>query len=682
MHATGECLDVQRLCEVAVDPVADATEPHQVVPARRCLAAVHASILSGARLVEQFGGGLADLPVAVGRRPAQGRLHPWVVEAGQRDRGAATHGGSVIQRNEHRGQSGWVPDRTEGGDGSLPAARVGVFGRGARQCRRGGHVPALAEEPGGADDDERIGVPQCVGEQRGQRRPRTAPAHPGRRLHRPPAHDVGTALDGGGHVRGREGTEPGQRAHRRHLHGGVRIVQAGTRRHEVAAMPGERDTPASRLGAPVPGRFRGNIVAHRSSMSDPDATADGEAAAIPSPLAAGDAASADRPDAQAAVASPPQRSGRRRRIWPWVVGGLVVVVIAAGLTASRISVNYYVLTPGDATPVARYIEVPPADNHPLTGTILLTDVFVTQLNALSYLRYKYFDSNSEVISSPELLGPTPNESQYLTQGYLQMTQAQSFATAAALRQLGYTVTATNAGALVYGIEPGSPAAKTLKVAQVITAVNATPTPTDCALVDSLRGVTPGTTLTLSVEQSSVNDVGDFVSGPVVQTHVTVGTPPKSLVETGCGPPFKATAYLGIDPQTQQDWHFPVAVTVHTQDIGGPSAGLAMALGIIDKLSSGRLTGKRIIAATGTIDQNGNVGDVGGVAEKTVAVERAGATVFFVPSVELKTAESKASPSLHVYGVTNLDQVLGILRRLGGNVPRASTSNTVSVQAAP
>ncbi len=74
--------------------------------------------------------------------------------------------------------------------------------------------------------------------------------------------------------------------------------------------------------------------------------------------------------------------------------------------------------------------------------------------------------------------------------------------------------------------------------------------------------------------------------------------------------------------------------MHTQDIGGPSAGLAMTLGIIDKLSSGRLTGNRIVAATGTIDQYGNVGDVGGVAEKTIAVERAGATIFFVPSVEL------------------------------------------------
>ena len=307
----------------------------------------------------------------------------------------------------------------------------------------------------------------------------------------------------------------------------------------------------------------------------------------------------------------------------------MVVVLAAVLIAARISVNYYVITPGDASPVSQYIEVPAADNHPLTGKILLTDVFVTQLNALNYLQYRYFDSDSEVISGPELLGPTPNESQFLDQGYLQMAQAQTFATAAALSRLGYTVTSTNAGALDLRDRPSSPAAKTLQVAQVITAVNGTPTTTDCALIHALHGLTPGRGRAhgggvLHQRRRPVR------TGPTVTKSVTLGTPPKGLVDTGCGPPTKPTAYLGIDPQTQQDWHFPVKVTVHTQDIGGPSAGLAMTLGIIDKLSSGRLTGNRIVAATGTIDQYGNVGDVGGVAEKTIAVERAGATVFFVP----------------------------------------------------
>jgi PDZ domain-containing protein len=122
----------------------------------------------------------------------------------------------------------------------------------------------------------------------------------------------------------------------------------------------------------------------------------------------------------------------------------------------------------------------------------------------------------------------------------------------------------------------------------------------------------------------------------------------------------------------------VKVTVHTADIGGPSAGLSMTLGIIDKLSGGDLTGKRIVAATGTIDPSGAVGDVGGVAEKTIAVERAGATVFLVPPEELKAAESKATPQLHVYAVSSLDEALRILKRLGGTLP----TSHVSAQAAP
>ncbi len=444
-------------------------------------------------------------------------------------------------------------------------------------------------------------------------------------------------------------------------------------------MPGHGDAAAANVGAAVAAvaalaaLIRGNLVAHLPSMSEPDASADGDAAANPTLSGPG-------PDAAGMLPPPlpPPAVAGRRRIWPTVLSIVVVVVIVAGLIANHISVNYYVITPGDATPVAQFIDVPAAENHPLTGTILLTDVYVAELNALNYLRFRYFDSNNEIISGTELLGPTPDEGQFLDQGYLQMAQAQSFATAAALSRLGYTVTSTNVGALVYGIAPGSPAASTLHVAQVITAVNATPVTTDCSLITALHGLTPGTKAVLTVEESSINSVGDFVKGPTVTKSVTLGTPPKGLVDTGCGAPTKPTAYLGIQPQTQQDWQFPVKVTVHTQDIGGPSAGLAMTLGIMDKLSSGRLTGNRIVAATGTIDQDGDVGDVGGVAEKTIAVERAGATVFFVPSVELKTAESKATPQLHVYAVSNLNQVLRILKSLGGSVP----TKPVPAQAAP
>jgi PDZ domain-containing protein len=207
------------------------------------------------------------------------------------------------------------------------------------------------------------------------------------------------------------------------------------------------------------------------------------------------------------------------------------------------------------------------------------------------------------------------------------------------------------------------------VSQVITGVNGTAVTTACGLVTALHGLKPGTTATLSVEQSSVEQSGAFVNGPVVTRKITLAAPPKGLTEQGCGAADQIpTAYLGIDPQTQVDWTFPVKVVVHTADIGGPSAGLSMTLGIIDKLSGGDLTGKRIVAATGTIDAAGDVGDVGGVPQKTIAVERAGATVFFVPPQEYQAALSKDTPQLHIYAVSSLDQALQILKRLGGKIP--------------
>lgn len=415
-------------------------------------------------------------------------------------------------------------------------------------------------------------------------------------------------------------------------------------------------------------------------MSDPDAPADGGFAPtqFPPPPPGEAMRRFVQGDGQGTEwAVPPPGSARRRRRWPYVLGGIVVLLIVAGVVAAQISIPYYVITPGEATPVGQFIEVPKADNHAISGNILLTDVFVSQLNALGYLQYRFLDSNNEIYSSQDLLGPSTSSSEFVDQGYLQMAQAQSFATAAALSHLGYTVKSSNVGALVYGVVPGSPAAKTLKVAQVITAVNGAPTSSECGLIQALHAYTPGTTVTLSVEQSSINAVGAFVGGPVVDKQITLEKAPKASVVDFCGPPFTQTAFVGVEAETQQSWQFPVNVTVHTQDIGGPSAGLAMSLGIIDKLSNGQLTGGRVVAATGTIDQNGNVGDVGGVAEKTIAVERAGATVFFVPKVELKTAQAKASAQLHVYAVSNLDQVLRILQRLGGSVP----TNPVPAQVA-
>jgi PDZ domain-containing protein len=113
------------------------------------------------------------------------------------------------------------------------------------------------------------------------------------------------------------------------------------------------------------------------------------------------------------------------------------------------------------------------------------------------------------------------------------------------------------------------------------------------------------------------------------------------------------------------------VSIDVVDIGGPSAGLAMTLGVIDTLSGGQLTGGRKVAATGTMDAQGDVGDVGGVPQKTVAVENAGASIFLVPPPEYKNAMSKDRKGLKIYAVSTLDQALQVLAANGGHVPTST-----------
>ncbi|MFD4760523.1 S16 family serine protease [Streptomyces sp. NPDC058439] len=118
----------------------------------------------------------------------------------------------------------------------------------------------------------------------------------------------------------------------------------------------------------------------------------------------------------------------------------------------------------------------------------------------------------------------------------------------------------------------------------------------------------------------------------------------------------------------------VDITLHLADVGGPSAGLFFALGIVDKLdgdgSGGDLTGGRTIAGTGTIQANGEIGAVGGVSLKTQAARRDGATVFLVPKAECREAGAELPKGLRLIPVTTLKSAVSSLQALehGRKVP--------------
>jgi Lon-like protease len=370
------------------------------------------------------------------------------------------------------------------------------------------------------------------------------------------------------------------------------------------------------------------------------------------------------------------RRGRGRRSrWPYVVLLVVAVLVGAALVAQHIELDYYVLTPGVAQPVGPLVTVPSGRAHPVKGEVLLTDVYLTQVSALSYL-FDKLRSDAQILPAATVLGSATPPTQLVTQGYLEMAQSQSAAKAAALDRLGYRVAEKAAGAIVFAVVPGSPASKGLRVGQIVTAVDGAPTLNACTMSQALARHEAGQTVTLTVERSTVTPHAAVVPGPTRSERVTLARWPASIARPRSTPACPGSTepsrgYLGLETVTEVDFTYPFRVSIRTTSIGGPSAGLAMTLGIIDTLSGGHLTGGRTVAATGTIAATGSVGDVGGVPQKTVAVERAGATVFFVPADQVRTARSKATPGLVIYGVRSLSQVLSDLQRLGGSVPAAA-----------
>jgi len=341
---------------------------------------------------------------------------------------------------------------------------------------------------------------------------------------------------------------------------------------------------------------------------------------------------------------------------------VLAVLAAAVIAASFITVPYYALVPGDALAVSTLITVPANRAHHVHGQVLLTDVGVNNLRLIGYL-FAHFDSTATIVPTGELTGNLP-VSEFDAEGTVDMEESQLTAKAVALRQLGYAVPERDAGVTIYVIDPGSPAWTSLQVGDVVTAVDGTPTPNPDALVAAVHAYKPGDTITLRVGSITQPTPGRDVAlrlAATVENHQTV--------------PF-----IGIgDPQasdipsmgTQPTYDFPFPVSINSDDIGGPSAGLAWTLGIISKLSGGDITHGKTVAATGTIHPDGTVGDVGGVKQKTVAVERAGATVFLVPDVEVATARAEASGGLKVMGVASLQQAMTDLEHLGGTLGTAT-----------
>jgi PDZ domain-containing protein len=349
---------------------------------------------------------------------------------------------------------------------------------------------------------------------------------------------------------------------------------------------------------------------------------------------------------------PQEQQPSRRRRWPLPTVAIIVVVLAIGYAvANHFTANYYAIAPGDAQSVQRYVTVPPDKLHKHPGHVLLVTVSLLTVRPLTWISDK-LNSDIQMLKVQDLTGNTP-PSQLNQLNAVEMQNSTQTAVIIALRRLGYTVNLNGQGAEVDAVVAKSPAANLLAPGDVIVAFDGTPIMSNDQLVAAIRRHKPGDQVVFTLQKSSPTRTEN-------KTVVLGSAPADTATPT-------THAFLGIATTTKEQPSLPIDVKIDPGNIGGPSAGLSFTLQIIDDLTASDITGGKTIAVTGTINPDGTVGDVGGVAQKAVAVRKAGAIAFIVPKGEGKVAQQHAGSHVKVIEVTTLEEALNTLKSLGGDL---------------
>jgi PDZ domain-containing protein len=325
-----------------------------------------------------------------------------------------------------------------------------------------------------------------------------------------------------------------------------------------------------------------------------------------------------------------------------LVGAITVAVLAGGVMAAP--VPYVILDPGptvdtlgeqDGAPV---IEITGTETFESQGQLRLTTVGVDpEVNLLTAIR-AWFDGDEAVVPRELIYPPDQRPEEVEERNQQQFTQSQNSAEVAALRHLGYP-----AQVVVREVLEGQPASGRLQPDDVIVSVDGT-------------------------EATSVGELQELVTADPAGTSLRIGYVRDSQagtveITTAADPRDGRTPRIGVAVGHEMD--VPFEVTFDLDRIGGPSAGLMFALGIIDMLEPEDLTGGQVIAGTGSIEDNGTVGPIGGLPQKLVAAHEVGATAFLVPAQNCPEAVASAQPEMVLIKVETLADALDGLAALRG-----------------
>jgi PDZ domain-containing protein len=357
--------------------------------------------------------------------------------------------------------------------------------------------------------------------------------------------------------------------------------------------------------------------------------------------------------------TPPKRPFPRGLKWFIGISALVAVV---GLTGTLIRLPYYTYSPGAALDLSSRVRISGAETYADRGDVML--LFVREkarVNVWSWLQAS-LDSNIDLVKQENATGGF-SPKHLSEQAMCDMTQSKNAARVAALRELGYTVKLLP-GVDVVGFPRGSRSVKastgTTTKPVIFPAENALFPCDRITEVDGHKIVRPEDVSKL---------IGKHRPGTQVALRIVRAGDPLTVKVPVTE--YEGKRIIGISAGPRFD--VPLDIRIDTNDISGPSAGLAMTLAIVDDLTPGDLTGGKRIAVTGTIAPDGTVGQIGAIQQKAITAKAAHARIFIVPAcgddracaADLRRLKERVGENIDVEPVKTLAGALRVLRAAGG-----------------
>lgn len=335
----------------------------------------------------------------------------------------------------------------------------------------------------------------------------------------------------------------------------------------------------------------------------------------------------------------------RRFLTPWRVGGAIIVLLAATvLILVSIPSGDYLLLPDVAHPVAPLVRVQGGRPRTGPGGIYFVDVLERRASEFERL-FPWIHSDATLIPANLIVPPGTSSAAAEAADLREMQISQRVAAAVALRRLGYHVVVKPDGVTVNGVELGTAAYRRLQPADVILGIDGKPTPTIAKLRRVLADVKPGDTVQVRIRRGSK---------VLTESLRTVNDPQEP-----------GHALIGFEPAQSAQIKLPLRVSIDAQGIGGPSAGLAFALEVMQQLGRNVDRGHRI-AATGEMELNGTVAPIGGVKQKIFDARKAKVDAFLVPAGDNARVARRYAGHVRIIPVRSFDQALQALATL----PRA------------